>query len=320
MGALVRLSRAIDGVPASSGGGSPGSSSSPSSSAPATPSSASSGTRARTPGSSCSGCCSGRCSCSRHPGRWRATSTSASTWCFPLPAVAEDAVELVGHLVFLIPCGGAGRHLLAVLPGLRAAAVARRCKASIWAAARLARRLLALGEQSANAGGLPLWPAKLLIPLGFALLLQAVSEICKRLAILGGALEEPPSAGTRRRRCPMPLDLDRRPAAAAAADLAREERRLSGPMLAGDHGSADRTEPCADHVRGARGAAPARLSRRLHARRRGARVLRHRRGARALFAGTINLSWPLLSRCPTACSASWPTRRCSRSRSSPSWG
>jgi hypothetical protein len=55
---------------------------------------------------------------------------------------------------------------------------------------------MALGEQSANAGGLPLWPAKLLIPLGFALLLlQALAEICKRIAILGGALEEPPSGG-----------------------------------------------------------------------------------------------------------------------------
>jgi len=38
-------------------------------------------------------------------------------------------------------------------------------------------------EQSANAGGLPQWPAKFLIPLGFALLAaQGVSELIKRLA------------------------------------------------------------------------------------------------------------------------------------------
>lgn len=44
------------------------------------------------------------------------------------------------------------------------------------------------GEVSANAGGLPLWPAKLMLPLGFACLaLQGVAEIIKRIAWLYGA-------------------------------------------------------------------------------------------------------------------------------------
>ena len=43
------------------------------------------------------------------------------------------------------------------------------------------------GEGSANAGGLPVWPAKALLPLGFALLLlQGVSEFIKRIATLRG--------------------------------------------------------------------------------------------------------------------------------------
>lgn len=43
------------------------------------------------------------------------------------------------------------------------------------------------GEMSQNAGGLIRWPAYVLIPLGFALLmLQGVSELIKRLAFLNG--------------------------------------------------------------------------------------------------------------------------------------
>lgn len=48
------------------------------------------------------------------------------------------------------------------------------------------------GEMSQNAGGLIRWPALLLIPLGFTiLLLQGVSELIKRLAFLQGAIPEP---------------------------------------------------------------------------------------------------------------------------------
>jgi TRAP-type mannitol/chloroaromatic compound transport system permease small subunit len=43
------------------------------------------------------------------------------------------------------------------------------------------------GEMSSNAGGLPLWPVKLLLPLGFVLLfLQGISELIKRIAALRG--------------------------------------------------------------------------------------------------------------------------------------
>jgi TRAP-type mannitol/chloroaromatic compound transport system permease small subunit len=43
------------------------------------------------------------------------------------------------------------------------------------------------GEMSSNAGGLPLWPVKLLLPLGFFLIiLQGISELIKRIAALRG--------------------------------------------------------------------------------------------------------------------------------------
>jgi len=45
-------------------------------------------------------------------------------------------------------------------------------------------------EMSQNAGGLILWPAKLLLPLGFALLtIQGLSELIKRVAALRGEIE-----------------------------------------------------------------------------------------------------------------------------------
>jgi len=52
------------------------------------------------------------------------------------------------------------------------------------------------GEMSENAGGLIRWPVLGLIPLGFAtLLLQALSELVKRVAFLTGARDEPFSFG-----------------------------------------------------------------------------------------------------------------------------
>jgi TRAP-type mannitol/chloroaromatic compound transport system permease small subunit len=45
-------------------------------------------------------------------------------------------------------------------------------------------------EMSSNAGGLIVWPAKLLIPVGFALLaLQGISEIIKRIGFLQGVVD-----------------------------------------------------------------------------------------------------------------------------------
>jgi TRAP-type mannitol/chloroaromatic compound transport system permease small subunit len=51
---------------------------------------------------------------------------------------------------------------------------------------------LTSGEVSTNAGGLLLWPARLLVPIGFLLLvLQGVSELIKRIAILQGLMPDP---------------------------------------------------------------------------------------------------------------------------------
>ncbi len=47
-------------------------------------------------------------------------------------------------------------------------------------------------EISTNAGGLIIWPARLLVPIGFALLLaQGVSELIKRFAFLRGLIPDP---------------------------------------------------------------------------------------------------------------------------------
>lgn len=57
-------------------------------------------------------------------------------------------------------------------------------------------RVLRLGEQSQNAGGLPQWPAKFLVFFGFlALFAQSISELIKRVAIMIGALEDTTSVG-----------------------------------------------------------------------------------------------------------------------------
>jgi TRAP-type mannitol/chloroaromatic compound transport system permease small subunit len=47
-------------------------------------------------------------------------------------------------------------------------------------------------EISTNAGGLIIWPARLLIPLGFLLLIvQGISELIKRIAFLRGLIPDP---------------------------------------------------------------------------------------------------------------------------------
>lgn len=79
-------------------------------------------------------------------------------------------VDLLGTLFFLIP--SAVVILLTSLP---------------WVANSISTR-----EMSPDAGGLPYWPIKLLIPVAFALLiLQAVSEVIKRIAMLTGHLAIP---------------------------------------------------------------------------------------------------------------------------------
>jgi TRAP-type mannitol/chloroaromatic compound transport system permease small subunit len=91
-----------------------------------------------------------------------------------LPKRARDWIDVVGHLFFLIPVA----TILTVLGW-----------PFFW-------RSLMQNEQSSNAGGLPVYPAKLLIPLAFTLLLiQGFSELIKRIAIMKGALEDTVSGG-----------------------------------------------------------------------------------------------------------------------------
>lgn len=82
---------------------------------------------------------------------------------------ARSWIELLGHLLFLLPMAAA----------------------MLYFSVPMALRSYAQGEMSQNAGGLPVWPAKWLIPLGFGLLLaQGLSEAIKRVAIMQGRLED----------------------------------------------------------------------------------------------------------------------------------
>jgi TRAP-type mannitol/chloroaromatic compound transport system permease small subunit len=59
----------------------------------------------------------------------------------------------------------------------------------VWLSWPIAWRSFQNGEGSASAGGLPLWPLRMLLPLGFGLLgLQGLSEVIKRIAALTGAM------------------------------------------------------------------------------------------------------------------------------------
>ncbi|MDD3483851.1 TRAP transporter small permease subunit [Azovibrio restrictus] len=64
------------------------------------------------------------------------------------------------------------------------------CTLILWAGIPFAVDAIQSGEVSSNAGGLILWPARLLIPVAFCLLLaQGCSEIIKRFAFLAGLIE-----------------------------------------------------------------------------------------------------------------------------------
>ncbi|WP_136685274.1 TRAP transporter small permease subunit [Falsirhodobacter xinxiangensis] len=79
-------------------------------------------------------------------------------------------VEIFGTILFLMPF----------------------CLVTIWLSWPIAMDKLASGEVSNNTGGLVQWPAWLLIPIGFTLLaLQGLSELIKRIAILGGLIPDP---------------------------------------------------------------------------------------------------------------------------------
>jgi TRAP-type mannitol/chloroaromatic compound transport system permease small subunit len=81
----------------------------------------------------------------------------------------RDKIDIFGHLVFLAPF-----VLIHLYFG--------------W---DYFVRSYAVNEESTNAGGLLLWPAKGIILIGFALLgLQCLSELIKRVAILRGVISE----------------------------------------------------------------------------------------------------------------------------------
>ncbi|RKF17008.1 TRAP transporter small permease subunit [Roseovarius spongiae] len=87
-----------------------------------------------------------------------------------LSARTRDWIDLFCHICFLMP--------FVVL--------------MTWLSWPFFLRSFTSGEQSMNAGGLIMWPAKVFILLGFAqLTFQAVSEIIKKIAVLSGALGRP---------------------------------------------------------------------------------------------------------------------------------
>ena len=66
------------------------------------------------------------------------------------------------------------------------------CLITIYLSWPIVMAKIASGEVSNNTGGLPLWPAWALIPLGFGLLTaQGLSELIKRIAILRGDIPDP---------------------------------------------------------------------------------------------------------------------------------
>lgn len=82
----------------------------------------------------------------------------------------RDIIDLVLHIIFLLPFTTLMVYL--AWPWF-------------WKSYKL-------GEMSSNASGLILWPAKLVVVLGFGLLsLQAISEVFKRYAILTGHMRDP---------------------------------------------------------------------------------------------------------------------------------
>jgi len=83
---------------------------------------------------------------------------------------AQTWIDILGTIFFLLP--------MAIL--------------MTWLAWPVFVEALARHEVSTNAGGLIIWPARLLVPIGFVLLaLQGVSELIKRIAFLRGLIPDP---------------------------------------------------------------------------------------------------------------------------------
>ena len=87
-----------------------------------------------------------------------------------LPNRVRDIIDLVGHTLFLLP-------LTIVM---------------MITSVPFFLRSFEINEQSGNAGGLPQWPSKALVMIGFAMLfVQAISEIIKRVAVMRGLIPDP---------------------------------------------------------------------------------------------------------------------------------
>jgi TRAP-type mannitol/chloroaromatic compound transport system permease small subunit len=87
-----------------------------------------------------------------------------------LPNKVRNVIDLVGHAFFLLPL-----TIVMIITGVP-----------------FFLRSFQINEQSGNAGGLPQWPAKSLIMLGFAfLLVQGISEFIKRIAVMRGLIPDP---------------------------------------------------------------------------------------------------------------------------------
>jgi TRAP-type mannitol/chloroaromatic compound transport system permease small subunit len=87
-----------------------------------------------------------------------------------MPKPVRNSIELIGAVVFLAPL----------------------CIIMIITGGPFFMRSVEINEQSGNAGGLPQWPAKSLIIIGFTMLLvQGVSELIKRIAVMRGLIPDP---------------------------------------------------------------------------------------------------------------------------------
>jgi len=87
-----------------------------------------------------------------------------------LPNRVRDIIDLIGHAFFLLPL-----TIVMIITG-----------------GPFFRRSFEINEQSGNAGGLPQWPAKSLIIIGFSFLfVQGVSELIKRVAVMRGLIPDP---------------------------------------------------------------------------------------------------------------------------------
>lgn len=87
-----------------------------------------------------------------------------------LSARAQNWIDVVGIVLFLLPMSWI----------------------IMWLSWPLFADSYVRHEVSTNAGGLIVWPARLMMPVGFALLIiQAVSELIKRVAFLAGRIPNP---------------------------------------------------------------------------------------------------------------------------------